>query len=44
MWEDLPGVELLTRQASTPDGRRVWLIVPEEAAATIRSYDEEDAR
>ena len=35
-WEDLPGVEILTRSAITPDGRRGWLIVPEEAAEAIR--------
>ena len=35
-WEALPGVEILTRQASTLDGRRGWLIVPQEAAAAIR--------
>ena len=35
-WEDLPGVEILTRQAATPDGQGGWLIVPEEAAAAIR--------
>ena len=34
-WEALPGVEILTRQASTLDGRRGWLIVPQEAAAAI---------
>ena len=34
-WEDLPGVEILTRKASTPDGGRGWLVVPEEAAAAI---------
>lgn len=38
-WEDLPGVEILTRKASTPDGGRGWLVVPEEAAAAIRSRD-----
>ena len=36
-WGDLPGVEILTRQASTPDGRQGWLVVPEEAAAAIRN-------
>ena len=34
-WEDLPGVEILTRTASSPDGRRGWLVVPEAAAAAI---------
>ena len=32
-WEDLAGVEILTRTATTQDGRRGWLIVPEAAAA-----------
>lgn len=36
-WEDLPGVEVLTRSATTPDGRPGWLIVPEGAAKAIRS-------
>lgn len=36
-WEDLPGVEILTRLASTPDGRQGWLVVPEAAAAAIRN-------
>ena len=35
-WEDLPGVEILTRKASTPDGRQGWVIVPAAAAAEIR--------
>ena len=35
-WEDLPGVEILTRKASTPDGGRGWLVVPEEAATAVR--------
>lgn len=35
-WEDLPGIEILTRKVSTPDGSRGWLVVPEEAAAAIR--------
>ena len=30
-WEDLSGIEIVTRKAFTPDGRRGWLIVPEEA-------------
>ena len=34
-WEDLPGVEIITRKASTPDGGRGWLVVPDEAAAAI---------
>ena len=36
-WEDLAGVEILTRTATTQDGRRGWLIVPEAAAAAIRA-------
>ena len=35
-WEDLPGVEIVTRSASTPDGRRGWVIVPDAAAAAIK--------
>ncbi len=35
-WEDLAGVEILTRTATTQDGRRGWLIVPEAAAAAIQ--------
>ncbi len=38
-WEDLPGIEILTRDASTPDGQRGWLLVPEEAAEVIRKGD-----
>lgn len=41
-WEDLPGVEILTRKASTLDGRRGWLVVPEAAATAIRSRDLRD--
>ncbi len=37
-WTNLPGVEILTRKASTPDGSRGWLVVPEEAAAAIRAH------
>ena len=36
-WEDLPDVEIVTRKAATPDGRRGWLVVPEEAAAAIHA-------
>ena len=36
-WEDLPGVEILTRKASTPEGGRGWLVVPAKAAAAIRA-------
>ena len=35
-WERLPGSAILSRKASTMDGRRGWLIVPEEAASAIR--------
>ena len=38
-WEDLPGIEILTRTATTPDGRHGWLIVPEAAAEVIRKGD-----
>ena len=45
-WEDLAGVEILTRTATTQDGRRGWLIVPEAAAAAIRgpAQPENDVR
>ena len=36
-WEDLPGVEILTRKASNLDGNRGWLVLPEKAAAAIRT-------
>lgn len=36
-WEEVPGAVVLTRNATTPDGRSGWRIVPEEAAAAIRS-------
>ena len=39
-WEDLPGVEILSRSGASPDGRRGWLIVPQAAAAAIRNRDE----
>ena len=35
-WEKLPGIEIVTRTASTPDGHRGWLIVPSAAAEAIR--------
>lgn len=41
-WEDLPGVEILTRTASTADGRRGWLVVPDEAAAALRKRGSRD--
>ena len=31
----LPGTVILTREATTPDGRRGWRIVPEKAAEAI---------
>ena len=34
-WEALPGCRILTRSASTPDGRRGWVIVPDAAATAI---------
>lgn len=38
-WEDLPGVEIVTRTASTTDGRRGWIIAPREAAEAIRKRE-----
>ena len=35
-WEDLPGVEILSRTATTQDGRHGWVIVPEDAAEAVR--------
>jgi len=35
-WENLPGIEIVTREACTPDGGRGWLVVPNAAAAAIR--------
>ena len=35
-WQDLPGVEILSRAATSPDGQRGWLIVPSAAAEAIR--------
>ena len=43
-WEDLPGVEILTRQASTPDGGRGWLVVPKEAATAIHAVPSKKER
>ena len=43
-WEDLPGVEILTRKSSTPDGGRGWLVVPEAAAVAIRGTINHDGR
>ena len=42
-WEDLPGVEIVTRNASTPDGRRGWLVLPSKAAEVIRKPGSRDA-
>ena len=36
VWEQLPGSVILTRRASTSDGREGWRIVPEAAAEAIR--------
>ena len=41
-WEDLPGVEILTRTATTPDGRRGWLVVPAAAAEAIRMREPQE--
>ncbi len=38
-WEELPGVEILSRTATTQDGQKGWVIVPEAAAAAIRSRE-----
>lgn len=35
-WEGLPDVEIVTRSASTADGRRGWIVVPAEAARAIK--------
>ena len=35
-WTDLPGVEIVTRTATTQDGKRGWLIVPRDAARRIK--------
>ena len=35
-WEELPGVDILSRTATTQDGRAGWVIVPEAAAVAIR--------
>ncbi len=40
-WENLPGIEILTRAATTQDGRKGWVIVPEAAAVAIRKTREE---
>ena len=34
-WESLPGTVILTRKATTQDGRRGWMIVPKAAADAI---------
>ena len=38
-WEKLPGVEILSRTATTQDGRNGWIIVPEAAAERVRRPD-----
>ena len=43
-WEDLPGTEILTRTATTPDGRRGWLVVPAAAAEAIRMREPQGGR
>ena len=43
-WEGLPGVEVITRSASTTDGRRGWIIVPAKAAEAIRRRAERARR
>ena len=35
-WTDLPGVEIVTRTATTQDGKLGWLIVPRDAARRIK--------
>ena len=40
-WEKLPGVEVLSRAATTQAGRNGWVIVPEAAAEAIRKAREE---
>ena len=35
-WEDLPGVEIVARTATTQDGKQGWLIVPRDAARRIK--------
>ena len=35
-WEQLPGATIVTRTATTKDGRRGWVIVPTAAAEAIR--------
>ena len=41
-WEQLPGSVILTRKATTQDGRRGWVIVPEAAANAIRKRRESE--
>ena len=38
-WERLPGSVILTKRATTPDGKMGWLIVPEDAAKAIRTRE-----
>ena len=42
-WEGLPGVAIVSRRASRPDGSRGWLIVPTEAAEVIQGRKPEGA-
>ena len=35
-FHEIPGVEIVTRTASTPDGKRGWLIVPRDVARRIK--------
>ena len=35
-WEELPGVEIVARTATTQDGKQGWLIVPRDAARRIK--------
>ena len=42
-WEDLPGIAVLDRNASTPDGRRGWRLAPTEAAERMQQPAEDDA-
>ncbi len=39
-WSNLPGSVIITRKASTADGRRGWIIVPKRAADAIQRWRE----
>ncbi|MDE2806553.1 MAG: hypothetical protein OXN18_15530 [Gemmatimonadota bacterium] len=43
-WERLPGVKILSRSATSREGRRGWLVVPEAAATAISRAGEEGGR